>query len=191
MKSLKQRLLHLTRALHTYLTMLALLLLTLFALTGLLMNHEDALGLAAPHITNVNAHITPALLADHLQLVELLRKSLDARGQLVSLDDSPDEIRLQFASPGRKSDFTIHRDGGTEIIYETRGLIGLAADLHTGKNTTLPWKLIIDASALLLLFASLSGLILWLSIPKRRTLGLLALSLSLILCLATYFLLTP
>jgi hypothetical protein len=190
MKSLKQRFLHLTRALHTYVTMFALVILSFFALTGLLMNHEDALGLAEPRTSTTAATIPTSLLADHLRLVEHLRSTLNARGSLQSLDDSADALRLQFASPGRKSDFVINRaDGHADITTETRGLIGLASDLHTGKAATLPWKLLIDAGALLLLFASLSGIILWLSMPKRRRYGLVALALSLALCAATYLLL--
>ena len=48
-------------------------------------------------------------------------------------------------------------------------------DLHTGKNAGDVWRRVIDATAIFLFLASLSGAILWISLPKRRKLGVAAL----------------
>ena len=45
--------------------------------------------------------------------------------------------------------------------------------------------------AIFLLFASLSGLMLWISLPKRRLLGIVALVLSVGLCSACFLWLRP
>jgi len=192
MKSLKQRALHWTRALHTYLTMFALVLLMFFSVTGFLMNHEDSFGLAAANVSTRSTKISPSMLKDKLMLVEYLRKNLGARGELVSFDDSGDPLRLQFTSPGRKIEYAIGlADGATEISGETRGLAGLVADLHSGKNVTTAWNLVIDGAAILLFLGSLSGAILWISMPKRRMLGIAAIGLSVALCVGVYVFLVP
>jgi hypothetical protein len=169
--------------------MLALILLLFFSFTGFLMNHEDAFGLAAPRTTTSNVTLPTAALSDKLALVELLRKSHGAVGELLSYDDSDaGTLRLQFFAPGRKIDYTINRaDGTTEISRETRGFAGWAADLHTGKNAHLPWKLVIDSASALLFIAALTGTILWLTLPKRRKLGIAALAISAALCALVYF----
>ena len=53
------------------------------------------------------------------------------------------------------------------------------------------WSVFIDATAVFLLFGSVTGVILWISLPKRRKLGIIALVVSVILCLACYWWMVP
>ena len=77
------------------------------------------------------------------------------------------------------------------IHEETYNTLALLADLHTGKSTGNAWPFIIYSTAILLFFASVSGLILWISLKKRRTIGLVALAVSVAICIAFYVWLVP
>jgi hypothetical protein len=65
------------------------------------------------------------------------------------------------------------------------------SDLHKGTGSGGWWRLLIDGAAIFLMFASLSGLVLWIALPKRRALGIVALVVSVALCLGCYLLLIP
>lgn len=190
-------LLLLTRTLHIYVSMFGLILLIFFAFTGFVMNHEGWFALSEPRVSE-RTSTAPVELAGakdanaHLAVVEYLRAHEGARGEVSSYDEDEDSVRVQFAAPARKTDFTLTRTSGDLAVHEeTRNSFAFLADLHMGKATGAGWKLMIDGAALLLLFASLSGLVLWISIKKRRTIGLVALAVSLALCAVFLFLLLP
>ena len=64
-------------------------------------------------------------------------------------------------------------------------------DLHKGSNAGGPWGLIIDGVSILLLFISLMGLILWLSLKKRLLVGLVAAFAGMAAFAAVYFAFVP
>ena len=80
-----RKLLHHTRTLHTYLTMLALVMFLFFAMTGFMLNHADWFGLDRTHETTVEMTIPPPALHEKLALVEWLRRecSRERRGSAV------------------------------------------------------------------------------------------------------------
>jgi hypothetical protein len=187
----------LTRTLHIYLTMLVLVLLIFFSVTGFFLNHPEWFSLKDPVIRDYTAEIPTPLAADRspdhkLTLVEHLRTHNGARGELTSYDEQDEETRIQFTGPGRKIEFAITAaDGSVQIHEELHNTLALLSDLHKGTYSGFAWRRFIDATSIVLCFASLSGLILWTALPKRRTLGLIALTLSISLCLACYFWLVP
>ncbi len=103
--------------------------------------------------------------------------------------DNP--IYIVFSSPASKTDVEIKRTGETTIKVAYHGLTGVLANLHQGRDTGPAWRRVIDATAILLFCASLTGLVLFLAIPKRRRIGLAALGLGLALPILTYLLLVP
>lgn len=177
-RPLKKELLLWTRTLHIYLTMFGLVLLFFFSLTGFALNHDRWFSLDEPRIRE-RATTLPADVArtgDRLALVEQLRKNEGARGEVTSIDEDDTERRVQFTSPGRKVEFTIERDSGqTNVHEEIRNALAFLTDLHTGKSAGDAWRRVIDATSIFLFLASLSGVILWISLPKRRKLGVAAL----------------
>jgi uncharacterized protein len=202
-RPIAKQLLHWTRALHTYVTMLALILLIFFAFTGFLLNNgslNDNSGklfdLTKKISTHRTAEIPVALLAGNNYLSNIeqyLRKHEGARGSLPEKIDEDDPLmfRFQFQAPGRTVEYAILRDSGHIEIDEEYNLLAQIADLHTGDHTGRVWPWFIDATACFLFFAAVSGLILWISLPKRRTLGLIALAASIVICLAVYLYLVP
>ena len=61
------------------------------------------------------------------------------------------------------------------VRAESRGLMGLLGDLHKGSQTGRPWRWVLDAVSILLALGALSGLVLWMSLPRRRVAGIVAL----------------
>ena len=59
-------------------------------------------------------------------------------------------------------------DGKTEVEIKSFGLVGRINDLHRGRDSGEGWRWMIDASAVLIVLACVTGVILWLALPKRQ-----------------------
>lgn len=183
-----------SRLIHIYLSMLGLLSVVFFSITGIMLNHEEWFGFAEPRIRNTEGTLPAALLVapDKLGIVEKLRKDLGATGALDSFDVRDDELALVFKSPGRRTEATITRaDGRAEVSIETHGFAGRFVELHRGTEAGPAWRLVIDATAILLLLSSFTGLVLWLLVPKWRPLGIVALVVCAGVCAAVYLVFVP
>jgi len=183
-----------SRTLHIFLTLLGLLLLLFFAVTGFLLNHEEWFGVYEPQTRTMQGSLPTGLLSepDKLMVVEKLRSDFGATGALDSFEVEEDTLRVVFKSPGRQTEASIRRAGGElEVTHQASGLLGRLADLHRGKGSGAVWSLVIDSACILLMVISLTGVILWLSLQTRRWLGLVAVTIGLTVCLAVYFVFVP
>ncbi|MEP6589916.1 MAG: PepSY-associated TM helix domain-containing protein [Gemmatimonadota bacterium] len=183
-----------SRTVHVYLTMFALLLMLFFAVTGLLLSHEDWLGADTIRPTEINGDIPLALLRgpDRLMVVEQLRAQYGAVGAVSTFDVDSQTVRVEMKGPGRHTEAEINRQTGTAAIrVERRGLFLRLDDLHRGKDSGPVWRWVLDASAILLLIGSISGLLMWVGLPRRRRLGLVALIGSVVICLSIYLAFVP
>ena len=183
-----------SRLIHIYLSMLGLLAVVFFSITGIMLNHEEWFGFAEPRVKKNEGTVPVALLAapDKLGIVEKLRKDFGATGALDSFDVRDDELALVFKSPGRRTEAAITRaDGHAAVSIETHGFAGRFVELHRGTEAGPAWRLVIDATAILLLLSSLTGLVLWLLVPKWRPLGIVALVVCAGMCFAVYFVFVP
>ena len=183
-----------TRTLHIYISMLGLLALIFFSFTGIMLNHEEWFGFAAPHLVKKDGTLPEATARepDKLAIVEKLRKDFGATGALESFEIEDDRLAVVFKSPGRRAEAALTRaDGHAEVTLETHGFNGRLAELHRGTDAGPGWRFIIDASAVLLLITSLTGVALWTLVPKWRPLGLAAVAVSVLVCAVVYFALVP
>ncbi len=182
------------RLVHIYLSMLGLLALVFFSITGIMLNHEEWFGFAEPRMAKKEGTVPVALLTapDKLGIVEKLRKDLGATGALDSFEVRDDELALVFKSPGRRTEATITRaDGHAEVSIETHGFAGRFVELHRGTEAGPAWRLVIDVTAILLLLSSFTGLVLWLLVPKWRPLGIVALVVCAGVCAVVYLFFVP
>ena len=183
-----------SRLIHIYLSMLGLLVILFFSITGIMLNHEEWFGFAEPRIRKTEGTLPAALLLapDKLGIVEKLRKDFGATGALDSFEVRDDELALVFKSPGRRTEATITRaDGHAEVSIETHGFAGRFVELHRGTEAGPAWRLVIDATAILLLLSSFTGLVLWLLVPKWRPLGIVALVVCAGVCAVVYLVFVP
>ena len=187
-------LLSLSRTLHIYITMLVCLLLLFFGTTGFMLNHAEWFGLETIRTRTQEGALPREILAplDRLAVVEHLRSDLGAVGAVDSFEAEPESLRIVFKRPGLRAEASVRMsDGHVELGSEARGVSALLTDLHKGASAGSSWKRVIDGTSILLVLGSLTGLILWISLPRRRTLGLVALTLGLLSSLCTYWLLVP
>ena len=185
-------LLSVSRTLHVYLTMLVCLLLLFFGTTGFMLNHGDWFGLETIRTSTREGTLPREILAplDRLAVVERLRSDLGAIGAVDSFEAETESLRIVFKQPGLRSEANVRvPDGHVELGTEARGVTALLTDLHKGAGAGPSWKWVIDGTSILLVLGALTGLILWISLPRRRTLGLVALTAGLLSSLGTYFLL--
>jgi len=154
-----------------------------FAVTGLTLNHPlwfaDQLQTSnlsgAMEVAWVGAGAESG--ATRLDIVEYLRAMHGIEGAVSDFRFSEDEGSLTFTGPGYSADVFIDRATGQYRIVELRmGLAAILNDLHKGRDSGGPWKALIDVSAVLLVFVSLTGLVLLFFLHKHRTAGLLVLA---------------
>ena len=184
-----------TRTIHIYVSMLGLLAVIFFSVTGIMLNHEEWFGFETPRIVHREGTVPEAMTRepDKLAIVEKLRKDFGATGAMDSFEIEEDRLHVVFKSPGRRTEATLQRaDGHTEVELESHGFGGRLAELHRGTEAGPGWRwVVIDGTAVVLLITSFTGLILWCLVPKWRPLGLIALAVCLVLCGVVYLVLVP
>ena len=194
MEATGQKALKIVRAAHIYLTMLVLLLLLFFGATGFMLNHSDWFSLEDVRTRSERGALPRRMVdeVDRLAIVEKLRSDFGARGALDSFETEAGLLRVVFKRPGSRTEAVISRaDGSLESTTESHGGAAVLTDLHMGHGAGKAWRWVIDATAILLLGASLTGLTLWISLPRRRRVGLAALAVGLLASATTYFLFVP
>ncbi len=77
------------------------------------------------------------------------------------------------------------------MLQSFHGVIAVLNDLHKGRDTGLAWSILIDASAIVLTFISLTGLVLLFYLELRRLPGLAVAIIGTIIVLALFLLGVP
>ena len=166
------------RWLHIYLSMVSFGVIFFFAATGLTLNHADKLS-GKERVTRYTGTIAPAAMQaqpgpDHAAIAAQLRREHRIRGTITDTRDDTDQTTLSFKGAGYSADAFIDRPRGSYQVIETRfGAVAALNDLHRGAVTGKAWSWVIDASAILLVLVSLTGLCLLFFIYKRRSSGLI------------------
>jgi hypothetical protein len=182
------------RTIHIYLTMLALFVMLLFGITGFTVNHEDLFDATTPRISETNGQTPKDLITknDRLMIVEHLRSTFRIRGALTSFDELEQSLSLGFKEPGQVWEIEISKaDGKTAIHSEAFNFIAMINNLHRGRYAGESWRWVIDISAILILIACITGVVLWMALPKRRKIGIAAMLLGTLATLAIYAWLVP
>lgn len=202
------------RWLHIYVSMLGMAALMFFAVTGLTLNHPEWIGensqrtqdfrgtmdaawlrgkASDPPITDISQGGEPDEV-DHakqiarLEVVEFLRDKHQVRGSVTDFYADEYECAVSFKRPGYLADALIDRETGDYTLTVTQhGVLAVVNDLHLGRNTGVAWKWLIDVSAGLLAFVSLTGLVLLFYLKRKRIKGVLTAVAGTIILLILYF----
>jgi len=139
--------------------------------------------------------LVPDDKSKELPIVEKLRKDFGARGEVNSpprYEKESESFGVVFKAPGYLATATIRAsDGQTKVVHQSRGINGILLDLHRGKDSGLPWSVIVDGVSVLFVIVSITGLILWSSLRGRAQHGFAVLMVGLALGLAVYFVWVP
>jgi hypothetical protein len=175
----KRRFAKYSRWLHIYTSMASCAVVLFFAVTGLTLNHADWFSgteRTTQTMGQMNAAWTNTGLKDvsKLEIVEFLRQMHHISGAVVDVRSEDRDVSIAFKGPGYAADVLIDRTTGKYELTESRlGLVAIVNDLHKGRDTGAVWKAVIDASAVLLTFISLTGLLLLYFVYKHRAAGYL------------------
>lgn len=177
----KRRVAKYARWLHIYVSMASFVLVFFFSATGLTLNHPDWFS-GAQRTVQAQGTVDPAWTnaggADvkRLEIVEALRRTHHISGAVSDVEVDEGTVSIGFKGPGYTADVQVDRQTGRYDLTETRlGFVAVVNDLHKGRDSGAVWKLLIDLSAGLLAFVSLTGLILIYFIHKHRTAGIVIL----------------
>jgi hypothetical protein len=121
-----------------------------------------------------------------LTTVEDAHADPTAKKPLLDYDD--EAIRAVFKRPGSEVSVVLYRQerevegktpadtrtfkpGDGEITYSRNGLFIFFNDLHRAKDSSGPWHLVLDITAVLIVLMSGTGIVLWLSLKGRGKWG--------------------
>ncbi|MBL8526719.1 MAG: PepSY-associated TM helix domain-containing protein [Burkholderiales bacterium] len=186
---LHHRFVYACRVFHVYLSVLGLAVMLFFGLTGFTVHHEDWFG-----ATNARVHVfhgqTPVDLIrdnDRLGIVEHLRSTWRISGAVSDYQQLGHSLSIAFKEPGRLWEVDIAAASGrTTVNAQIFNVAGVLNNLHRGRYTGAAWGWLMDISAVLIVIACLTGLVLWLTMPKRRQLGTAALLCGIVMAAALY-----
>jgi uncharacterized protein len=161
-----------SRILHVYTSMLSLMLVLFFSITGVTLNHPDWLfGSKQNQVKSVgqlpagwNANGT----VDWFVVSEYLRSHDGLKGEVSQKNGDVTDASIDYKGPGYAATAFIHKTGSYDLTVDTQGFMGVINDLHKGRDTRRSWKWMIDVIGIGLVFVSLSGVFLQFFLRKRR-----------------------
>ena len=154
--------------------------LLLFCITGITLNHANAIG-ASPQVVKRDVPLPealrPVLASGHAgaalpdALADWIEDQLDIDTDGASVEWSPEELYVSAPGPGRDAWVMFDREKSTVTSEITdRGWVAYFNDLHKGRNTGVVWTIFIDVVAAACVFFSLTGLVLlWIQARQRTS----------------------
>lgn len=163
---------------HWISSAVCLVLMLMFAMTGVTLNHADlfedrgapvTLEVALPDPLHERlARLTQGAAVPDTIVAEI-RGLIDADLSARKIDNQYGEMVFDLAAPGRDRVLTIDLNAKS-MTYEItdRGTVALLNDLHKGRHAGGAWKFLIDLSAAFFLIFALTGFgLLWLHARTR------------------------
>ncbi len=174
-RTLKARTFGWLRWLHIYTSMVSLLVVLFFALTGITLNHPDWTFGGAERQREVAGQL-PAnwrsgTQVNWLTVDETLRQAgLHGVAQDPRSDDQG--ATLSFRAPGYSADVTVTPTGQYTANVDEQGALAVLNDFHRGRDAGGAWAWVVDLSGAFLAVISLTGLGLMLYLRKVRAAAL-------------------
>ena len=171
------------RWLHTYTSMISLLVVLFFALTGITLNHPDwAFG-----SSEVRREVTGTLPkgwisgseVNWLTVAEELRAQQGLKGRAGETRVDGNEASISFLGPGYSADTYIDTATGqytTTVLAQ--GGVAVLNDLHKGRDTGGAWKWLIDLRGGVLTLVAVTGIGILLYLKKTRRQALMVMGIA-------------
>jgi len=174
--------------------MFGLLVMLLFGITGFTVNHEDLFHATTPRVVDreIQTPVESIKSNDRLGIVEHLRATLKISGAMTGFDDLDDRLFVGFKEPGQIWEVEIDKtSGATRVHQELFNFVALINNLHRGRYSGGAWRWVIDLSAIIIVVACGTGIVMWLVLPRRRIVGFVALMSGILGTMLIYWLLVP
>ncbi|MBU3702225.1 MAG: peptidase [Acidimicrobiia bacterium] len=165
-----------SRLVHVYTSMIALLLVLFFGVTGVTLNHPTwSIGSSVSTSTSTGTLAVAPTMGDGavawLPVSEYARAELGVSGEVEGFDSTGGSAAIRYRKPGYAADLTFSlSDARYELVTTQQGwFFGILNDLHKGRYADTSWKWVIDVSGILLVVMALAGIVLQLMLRRRRT----------------------
>lgn len=165
-----------SRLVHVYTSMIALLLVLFFGVTGVTLNHPTwSIGSSVSTSTSTGTlAVAPTMdggAVAWLPVSEYARSELGVSGEVEGFDSTGGSAAIRYRKPGYAADLTFSlSDARYELVTTQQGwFFGILNDLHKGRYADTSWKWVIDVSGILLVVMALAGIVLQLMLRRRRT----------------------
>jgi hypothetical protein len=190
------------RKTHSWIGLWGALLGLLFGLTGFFQNHRAVMKISAgapPQVSNIQlslptpAPATPAELAAWLQAELKLPKPPERMqrepARPVAWGDKsltqPEHWQWSFRSPSSIVQAEYWAGAGQVKVRRVEpGLLATLENLHRANGVSAAWVLVADTIAGGMIFLSITGVLLWTGLNRRRTVGAAILGVSIVTLLA-------
>lgn len=178
-----------SRWIHIYLSMISLVAILFFSVTGLTLNHPD--WFFAESTVESTGNLDRAWLNngtdppkdwdeyDHshaiskLKVAEHLRQTHSLRGTVSDFLAFEDECEVTFQGPGYAAIAKLSRETGDYTVNVTSNdFVTVMNDLHKGRHTNSSWSWVIDLSAVVGTLVAISGFILIFFLRLKRFTGI-------------------
>lgn len=158
---------------HVYISMMSLLIVLFFGVTGITLNHPDWTFGTEPSRTSVDGTLPRASLdgdeIEWLSVSEHLRNEFGVKGQVTDFSSDELEGNISFKGPGYGAEaFFDVTTGEFTLSEQKQGWITIINDLHKGRDTNSSWRWLIDVSGVFLVLVGLTGLGIQFFMRKRR-----------------------
>ena len=166
------------RWLHIYLSMISLLAVLFFSVTGVTLNHPEwTFGLKETK-TRVEGNLPAGFHTDKgtdwLKVADYLREKHHIHGLTADKREDDQEGSIAFKAPGYSADvFFDIKTGAYKLQVINQGFLGQLNDLHRGRDAGTTWSRLIDVCGYILILVSVTGIALLLYLKKMRVSGLL------------------
>jgi hypothetical protein len=176
-RPLRLRVHSVVRWLHIYTSMVSLLIVLFFAVTGVTLNHPD--WLATEQTRELTGQLTQRWMSgdsvDWLVIADELRAKQGVHGSVTNRSLDASGAMLTYKAPGYSADAVVDTATGKyQLTVAYQGAVGVLNDLHRGRDAGGTWAWVIDAAGFFLVALSATGLGLLLYLKKVRARALLA-----------------
>lgn len=162
------------RLAHVYTSMVALLVVLFFGISGITLNHPTwTFGDDVTTRKETGTLPIPTRRGDgsvdFLSVSEYVRDEFGVSGHVSSFDVVNDEGSISYRNAGYSADLFFRVESRAfELRIEEQGWVGVMNDLHRGRDTGPQWNWVIDVAAVFLVVIALTGLVMQLFLRKRR-----------------------
>ncbi|ULH17273.1 PepSY-associated TM helix domain-containing protein (plasmid) [Deinococcus sp. KNUC1210] len=178
-RTLKNRSYQVARWLHVYTSMISLLIVLFFSVTGVMLNHPEWTFGSTEQRQDVKGTLPQDWKAgnavDWLKVTAALEKA-GLRGTAGDYRADTSGDTLSFRAPGYSADVTIDPSSGSYTAsVDSQGWVAALGDLHRGRDAGSAWSVALDLAGYLLILIAVTGLAMLLYLKKLRLSGILTL----------------
>lgn len=177
-RPLRLRIHSVMRWLHIYVSLVNLIIVLFFAVTGVTLNHPDWLATErTEELTGtLPANWQTATGIDWMVVSEYLRATHGVHGTVADRTEDDRQGALTFRAPGYSAaGFIDVRAGTYKLTVASQGVVAVLNDLHRGRDSGRAWAWLIDAAGVFLVLLSLAGAGLLFYLKRIRVAGVVTL----------------